>query len=194
MPVIESEVIPDHSQEHINFKSEFLAAIKISQDIRSKIQTEEEYKEKIEPYLVDWTRAFAENATPKLMMECPIGLTYFSKFLATEMNTENLSGYLDFKAFQDVMLPQNREEEWTKVQSEIVKIKELYLDTGAPQELNISSKTRQAWMEHITKASKIKEENDVLEWKLKVKDELYDLMQNELIFQGNCSICFFWKY
>jgi hypothetical protein len=38
-----------------------------------------------------------------MLCECPIGTTYFFKFLQQEFNSENLQAYIDTKKFRDLV-------------------------------------------------------------------------------------------
>lgn len=68
-------------------------------------------------YSVEETKQLIrEKGTIVSMLACPIGATYFSKFLATEMNLDNLQCYFDCKSLLD--LCNNR----TKFHSDIDKL------------------------------------------------------------------------
>jgi hypothetical protein len=44
-----------------------------------------------------------EHGNLQTLLECPLGVTYFHKFLSAEMNVENLQCYMDLKALLDYM-------------------------------------------------------------------------------------------
>ena len=43
----------------------------------------------------------------EMLMGCPIGVTYFFKFLQSEFNSENLQAYIDTTKFRDLVEKEN---------------------------------------------------------------------------------------
>jgi aryl carrier-like protein len=68
-----------------------------------------------EPLLDQWTEAMRENAQVDHVCQCPIGVTYFSKFLQLEFNNENLQAYLDSIHFMKLIQNPNITFEETNV-------------------------------------------------------------------------------
>lgn len=160
----------------------FMEALEISKNLRKTTKTDEEYNQLIEVYLDEWCELFASNMSPQCMLECPIGVTYFQKFLTTEMNTENLQAYLDFRTFLEEMDPENREKpSFNKIVEDLDKIMQSYIQEGSSQEINIPFKVKKSWIDHHNLSKKITKEEEIKEWKQKIKTDLYDAMQSELM-------------
>ena len=55
----------------------------------------------------EWEDTLISSLTIDKLCSCPIGSSYFFKFLQTEFNTENLQSTVDFQSLKSELLKEN---------------------------------------------------------------------------------------
>eukprot|EP01080_Neovahlkampfia_damariscottae_P002203 gene2203-2377_t len=162
----------------------FMKAQEAFSKVKKDSKTQAEYLQAVEPLLDEFSQVVRNNGNVELLLGCPIGVTYFFKFLQTEFNSENLQAYIDTIKFRDLV-----EKESSSI-SELQKEKEEYyinyLHPESLMEVNISGPLRITLLDVMDALEKLSDDSSALEsWKTTMVEKILPEVIKELLSNLN---------